>query len=157
MSRLIVLTAVVLVVAVLVGCNSTRTGVREAHERVAVPSTAASDSPRPDHADRILTALPPIAAIDVVTDLYGNFQFEGVTLGGHRSSPPQPERVDQFSGRARAVSADGEMMLAVCRWVREGQSEILFQSDLPADRHAYVVKELRKELEARTPAPAAER
>jgi len=109
---------------------------------VATPSSRSRE-------DVLRTSLSPLDAAHAVADVFKEFGFVDASPGGGGSlygNGVPAARGDYFSARVGAGTANGEAMEAVCVWKRDGETEVRFQSSLPAAQHAEVLKRIRAAL-----------
>lgn len=100
------------------------------------------------HNNTLHTPLSPLAAATVIAQVFENFDFRMVS---DQDSPFQTMKVeavkgDYFSARTSAVTMQGEGLDAVCRWIGPRATDVRFQSDLPVEQHAVVLKAIEKSL-----------
>jgi hypothetical protein len=104
-------------------------------ETAAVASSDEIPASR-QHAETFTTSLPVIATAAVAGQLFDDFRFNRrAVLTG-----------DYFTAFVRFQSSQNEGIEVICQWVKEGETNVRFQSDLPLDEHNLVSQRLKEAI-----------
>jgi hypothetical protein len=101
------------------------------------PSSGSSTSSLAPYTDKLQTSLSPGDASSVVVTV-----FQGL---GFLWQPVSREQVsgDYFFQEVRGTSARDQKVTVQIEWIRDGLSDLRFQSGLPESQHKYVFKQIR--------------
>ncbi len=94
------------------------------------------------------TSLDPAVAVDVVSKTVVPFGFAGTKSFWGSSNAPKPTG-DYFDQGFSITNAHKQAMNVRVLWIKEGSTQVIVETDLPKDRHEFVVDKIERAIDDR--------